>query len=187
MWTFLFMKFVSDNAINFSIAFLYKLSATISFQQNKISLYVQDIFFSCIRYTIGITLLYLSYLEIISSSHTSLLTFSLIRNDQWRDRSVKVWKFELPKLETRNSQSDTACRKFCFCTWNHVDNKSKQRIYNDVLHTCGSQWRSMARASSIRSTGSSISSAGVAGGTYGPDLNWLSEHWISLTGFHTKS
>lgn len=45
-------------------------------------------------------------------------------------------------------------------------NKPAWRTRRAMCRTWGSQWRSMARASSIRSTRSNISPAGIAGGTW---------------------
>lgn len=64
----------------------------------------------------------------------------------------------------RNADEVSGAPKIPLPPRSHVGRSSG--VARDMSHTRGSQWRSMARASSIRSTGSNISPTGVAGGTW---------------------
>ncbi|KAK2582230.1 hypothetical protein KPH14_004577 [Odynerus spinipes] len=62
-------------------------------------------------------------------------------------------------------------KSFDLPRWVHAgrggsENTPPWRTRRAMCRTWGSQWRSMARASSIRSTRSNISPAGIAGGTW---------------------
>jgi len=109
----------------------------------------------CWRVTLLLRFIWMSLFYVNSDSE-----FLIDWKSTMRDRGID--EVEALKLATRNLDGTP---KILLPPRNHADTTSSNAS-NDVSHTWGSQWRSMARASSIRSTRSNISPTAP-----GPDLN----------------